>query len=74
MKTLIDLKADCEVSNNSGITPFYYAASENNLPMAELLIEHKANITRVAKEQLSPFEVAVRKNNIDVVRWVRLRF
>lgn len=31
-------------------------------------LQHKANITHVAKEQLSPFEVAVKKNNIEVVQ------
>ena len=32
-----------------------------------LIHQNKANINRVAKQQLSPFEVAVKHNNIDIV-------
>ena len=31
-------------------------------------VQHKANINRVAQEQLSPFEVAVKQNNVDIVK------
>lgn len=39
VQRLIDLKADCEISDANGVTPFYYAANENNVAMAELLIK-----------------------------------
>ena len=55
-KLLLDRGAHLEATNRNGFTPLHIAALFTNLPVAEALVAHKANLNARAKGRLHAAE------------------
>lgn len=53
-----------------GRTPLHYAARNGCLDAAQLLVQLGAKVDARAKHGVSPFQLAVWQNNLDVCRWL----
>lgn len=51
-------------------TPLHYAARNGCLEAAKLLVELGADVNARAKHGVSPFQLAVWQNNLDICRWL----
>ena len=56
-----EFKADVNVHNHSGDTPLHEAASRGHLGVVRVLSEFKADVSALAKDCSTPFDVAVRE-------------
>jgi ankyrin repeat protein len=53
-----------------GRTPLHYACRNGCLETAKLLVELGADVDARAKHDVSPFQLAVWQNHMDVCRWL----
>ena len=63
--------ADPNLANNLGITPLIWAARKGNLPMAQLLVEHGADISATGgRQNESVLQYAMRQGNRTVAEYL----
>ena len=61
-----EFKADVNVHSHSGDTPLHEAASRGHLGVVRVLSEFKADVSALAKDCSTPFDVAVRERRDEV--------
>lgn len=60
----------CATKKARGRSPLHYAARNGSLEAAQLLVEMGANVNVRAKNGVSPFQLAVWQNNLEICRWL----
>ncbi|MFA6916767.1 MAG: CbrC family protein [Parachlamydiales bacterium] len=68
IETLLTYKANCNLGDSSGITPFLYACKNGLLDTAKLLIEHGADALKSDKKGNSSLLFACQNQNLELVR------
>lgn len=60
----------CATKKARGRSPLHYACRNGGLEAAQLLVELGANVDIRAKHGVSPFQLAVWQNNLEICRWL----
>jgi uncharacterized protein len=63
--------ADIHQQDEQGWTPLNWAAGKGDLEVVKLLLDHGADVSRVGRDQRTPYKIALAAKHVDVARLLR---
>ncbi len=65
----VDANCSCDIAMTDGITPLFYAAEDNTVDIAKILLRHGANIESKTEYGATPLFHAAREGNTEIIEF-----
>lgn len=71
INTLLDYRADVNITDDNGVSPLMYAIMFRNIPIITLLIRYNADLHLVDQSGKTTFEYALSTENQDIINLLK---